>query len=372
MKKTILVVDDTPQNIQLIKTLLEKENYNVKVSTNGKKALDIVRSSQKKPDLILLDIMMPEMDGYEVCKELKKDPNTSNIPIIFVTAKGQSDDETYGLGLGAIDYISKPISTPILLARIKTHLQLHNLLYNLEQTVQEEIQKRETQEKILMQQSKQAAMGEMIDAIAHQWKQPINVINMYIDLLIYDYEDEKISKSYIEEFQNKSFFQIQHMINTLDEFRDFFRPNKKIVEFNLKDNIKKVLLLLQDELIKNAITVTEEIEENLFISGNENEFKHIIINLINNSKDAFHEKNIQDKKIQIKLSVNDENKIITLQDNAGGIPENIIDNIFKPNVTTKKEGTGVGLYLSSQIAQKLGGNLSVKNIEDGVIFTLVI
>ncbi len=121
-KKTVLVVDDTPDNIALVSALL-KDVYKTKIATNGEKALSIA-GAETPPDLILLDIMMPEMDGYEVCARLKESEQTRDIPVIFLTAKAQIEDEEHGLELGAVDYITKPISPPILLARVKTHLAL--------------------------------------------------------------------------------------------------------------------------------------------------------------------------------------------------------------------------------------------------------
>ena len=121
MKKEILVVDDTAQNLSIISELL-KDIYKVKVATSGKKALSYLETS-KAPDLILLDIMMPEMDGYEVIKILKNNEKTKDIPVIFLTAMNSNEDEETGLGMGAADYITKPISASIMLSRIKTQLQ---------------------------------------------------------------------------------------------------------------------------------------------------------------------------------------------------------------------------------------------------------
>ncbi len=121
-KQVVLIVDDTPDNISLLSGLL-KDQYKIKIATNGLKALQIA-SSLPGPDLILLDVMMPEMDGYETCRRLKADPATADIPIIFLTAKSQVQDEEMGLRLGAVDYISKPISPPIVLARVATQLNL--------------------------------------------------------------------------------------------------------------------------------------------------------------------------------------------------------------------------------------------------------
>ncbi len=121
-KQVVLIVDDTPDNITLLSALL-KDNYRIKIATNGIKALHIAATSPA-PDLILLDVMMPEMDGYETCRRLKENPMTADIPVIFLTAKSQVSDEEMGLKLGAVDYISKPISPPIVLARVATQLHL--------------------------------------------------------------------------------------------------------------------------------------------------------------------------------------------------------------------------------------------------------
>ena len=121
-RQTVLIVDDAPDNIRLVNEVL-KDLYRVKVATNGEQALHIAFSSDP-PDLILLDIMMPEMDGYEVCSHLKRDSQTAGIPVIFLTAMSRMEDEEKGFEVGAVDYITKPISPPILLARVRTHLRL--------------------------------------------------------------------------------------------------------------------------------------------------------------------------------------------------------------------------------------------------------
>jgi putative two-component system response regulator len=134
-KATILVVDDTSENIDVLKGLL-KSDYKVKVALNGAKAINIA-NKEPQPDLILLDIMMPEMDGYEVCRRLKSDIKTARIPVIFVTAKNEVEDESKGFDLGAVDYITKPVSPPLLMRRVKTHLSLYDETRLLEHAVKE-------------------------------------------------------------------------------------------------------------------------------------------------------------------------------------------------------------------------------------------
>ncbi len=253
---------------------------------------------------------------------------------------------------------------------IKLNEELDTYKNHLEERVEEEIKNRQEKEKMLLQQSKLAAMGEMMDAVAHQWKQPINIINMQVDFLNYDFEDGLINQKYIDKFQDKVSSQVKHMTSTLEEFRSFFRPNKEVEEFDIKKMIDKVLLLVKDEFIKNQITIDINDEQNFSLIGIENEFKHLILNIINNSKDAFNDNNTQDRKIQINILSDDTTKKIEIIDNAGGIPSHVIDDIFKANVTTKEDGkgTGIGLYMSSQIATKHNGNLTVVNTDTGAKF----
>lgn len=366
--QTVLIVDDVADNIKLLKEILSEQGYNIKVANNGQRALDIV---VKEPvaDLILLDVMMPGINGYDVCKELKKDPKTKNIPVIFVTAKNELEDEEMGFEVGAVDYVAKPICRTTVVARVKTHLQLKEFQDSLAKKVQEETSLRLHQEKILFQQSKQASMGEMIDAIAHQWMQPLTIVNMYIEVLQLDFSNGDVDKNYIDKFYKNSRNQITHLTDTMNQFRGFLRPTNDNESFCVDEAINSTLLLLKDELIKNTITVNATLEKDITIDGSSTEFKHILINLINNTKDAFIENNTQNRTIT--LSLKKENTIsMEVSDNAGGIPEDIIGEIFKPNVTTKAEGkgTGIGLYMSQQIAQKLGAILEVENIENGVKF----
>ncbi|MDF1880167.1 HAMP domain-containing histidine kinase [Sulfurimonas sp. MAG313] len=245
--------------------------------------------------------------------------------------------------------------------------QLQGFTQDLDQEI-------ESQAKMLAQQSKMAAMGEMIDAIAHQWKQPLNAISMLSEIAEMDFEEGLLDVQYMKEYKEQVFSQIEHLISTLDEFRTFFRPNKNIVFFDAKKAIDSVLLLTKDEFIKYTIEFEVEEQDTLELEGIENEFKHIILNIINNAKDAFNENETTERKIVISLFKKEGKKYITISDNAGGIPSHVIDDIFKPNVTTKEEGkgTGIGLYMSDQIAQKMGGYLGVENVNQGAIFTLEI
>lgn len=251
----------------------------------------------------------------------------------------------------------------------KTH-ELADLNATLEERIRIELEKNKNQDIMLQQQSKLAAIGEMIDAVAHQWKQPINIIKMRVDTLGYDFTDKLVNQEYITDFQTKIFHQIKHMTDTLDGFRSFFRPNKELKEFDMKIAVDKVLLLIKDEFIKHQINIDVNVIQNFQLLGMENEFKHLILNILNNAKDAFYDNNIENRNITINILLDDKSKKIEICDNAGGIPSEIIEHIFKANVTTKEQGkgTGIGLYMSSQIAVKHHGTLSAINIENGAKF----
>ena len=223
------------------------------------------------------------------------------------------------------------------------------------------------QDKLIMQQSKMAAMGEMIDAIAHQWKQPLNVINIVASELEMNLDfGFDIDDSMLMDLAKNTQSQVEHLLSTLEEFRSFLRPDKSKEEINISILIKSVLVLLKDDLLTNGIETEILGNQNLRFKVIVNEVKHIFINLISNSKDAFNSNNIKNRKLIFNILEKKGFVSIEITDTAGGIPDGIIEEIFKANVTTKEEGkgTGIGLYMSTQIAQKNGGDLTVKNVSN--------
>jgi len=364
-KQKVLIVDDNTTNIKfIVDTLKEIDYISIVFATNGFKAIDIVKNQDI--DLILMDINMPELDGFETVKRM----NTS-IPIIYVTALDDKKSILKAFDNKGVDYITKPFYPQELISRVTTHLRLVKLNKDLENEVQIQIEKNREKEKILMHQSKLASMGEMIDSVAHQWMQPINLINLRIDVLSQAFKTGIVDQEYMEKFREKISLNIQHMKFTLDEFRTFFRPNKELESFDVKQMIEKVLLLVKDDFINNKIKVNINEKSSFNIIAVENEFKHLILNLLNNVKDAYNANNTvaKNRLIDINIITDKEKEYIEVCDRAGGIPKDLIDDIFNANITSKKEGTGVGLYLSSQIARKYNGVLKVENITDGAKFT---
>ncbi len=234
--------------------------------------------------------------------------------------------------------------------------------------------KEQKKDKMLEQQSRLATMGEMIDTIAHQWKQPLNSISMLSDMLKDDYKHNLVDYEYIDDYDTNIQIQIDHLLNTLNEFRRFFRPMTNSEKFTIEECIKSVKILMKDQLISQNINLYQDIDENAQIEANQNEFKHLFINLINNSIDAFNEKEILERNIYIKCHIKDARVHIEVEDDAGGIPKNILKDIFQPNFTTKPEekGTGIGLYIASKIVEKYNGVMKADNTKKGAIFTIVL
>ncbi len=253
--------------------------------------------------------------------------------------------------------------------------QLKELNDNLENIVIEEISKRQTQEELLIQQSKLASMGEMIGNIAHQWRQPLNAIGLVIQNIQVSYMMEELDDKFMEKSVNKANLLTSTMSKTIDDFRNFFKPNKEISEFSLDSSIKNSLSLIGSTFDYHEIDIEYNVDEDIKVIGFANEFSQVILNILTNSKDAFTEKKIIDSKVTLEIQKSEKYGAVIIKDNAGGIPKNIIEKVFEPYFTTKEEGkgTGIGLYMSKIIIEKnMKGKLSVNNTEDGAEFTISI
>ncbi|MCV6608850.1 MAG: HAMP domain-containing histidine kinase [Campylobacterales bacterium] len=227
-------------------------------------------------------------------------------------------------------------------------------------------------DKMLIKQSKLAAVGEMIAVIAHQWKQPLNSLNLMVSDLEDAYEYKEIDKDYIRNLQGKAFKKINFMSRTINDFKDFFKPNKNKHIFNVFKSIESVLEILSATLEKSKVNVSVVGDTNIEIITVKGEFEQVVLNIINNGKDALVENNVKDRKIDIEIKEENRRLYLIIKDNGGGIPKEYIRKIFDSYFSTKgEEGTGIGLYMSKMIVHdSLGGDLSVKNDQDGAVFTI--
>jgi len=231
------------------------------------------------------------------------------------------------------------------------------------------------QEELMIAQSRHAAMGEMISMIAHQWRQPISVIAMDANNILADIELEMIEEKSLRVSSKDIIKQTQELSKTIDDFRNFFKPEKNAQEITVKELINDALGVIGKSLYNNQIEIVLEIDEDKKVTTYTRELMQVFINIIKNAKEALLENKIEAKKIIICTCEDGENFKFRICDNAGGVRVENIEKIFNPYFTTKgaKNGTGLGLYMSKTIVEKhLQGSLTVDNDDDGACFEITI
>lgn len=251
--------------------------------------------------------------------------------------------------------------------------ELEELNKTLEERVASEIEKRVQKEELLIQQSKMASMGEMIGAIAHQWKQPLNALSIIASDVKYAYEYNELDADYIREFSAKSDEQIRYMAKTIDDFKNFFKPDKAKTVFDPVEAVNGALALLSSQLKNNNIELSTLLPpaKTLSVYGNKNELAQVILNIANNAKDALVANVNHDRYISVLLSQEGDKIRISIEDNGGGINDELKERIFEPYMTTKEHGTGIGLYMSRVIVEEgFGGRLYVKDGAFGAVFVV--
>jgi two-component system sensor histidine kinase/response regulator len=355
-RPTILVVDDTPDNLTFISGLL-KEHYRVKVANNGEKALTIA-GSDSPPSLVLLDIMMPGMDGYEVCRQLKENPKTTKIPVIFLTAKAEVADEQKGLALGAVDYITKPISPPILMARVKTQLQLKASYDELQALL--------------------AFREDMVNMVVHDLRNPLSTILLLAEMLI-KYGQASPEK---QEQKLKMILENSHRLRLLI---DDILIRSKLESGKLTLNLQPTNII---PLCRTAVKDFEEVAgrknlvlvlmvppvETLEVITDPMFLRRAVDNLLANAI------KFAPSDSQITLTVTDEGaEAVTLAvaDQGQGVSEELRQRIFeKYEIGTLMKGvsqTGLGLAFCKIVMEAHGGSIAVQeNQPNGSVFLLTI
>ncbi len=352
-KKTILIVDDSPENISVLGEIL-KPYYRRQVATNGENALKLIEKGPH-PDLILLDIMMPGIGGYETCKRLKADKKTKNIPVMFVTAKAEDLDEAKGFAVGAVDYITKPIKPVRLLARIKTHLKLENALLQL----------KEQNEELFAAQR----IRKDIEAISrHDMKNPLTVVLGNPELLLLD--PENLTKKQITQIMaiRTSGYRILEMLN---RSLDLIKMESGTYRFNpARVDVLKIINAICNDLDKKfktslvdlKISCAKELEDHsgrVDISGDELLTYTLLANLIRNALEASPQGTL------VAVDINkQENDIVISIHNQGVIPMEIRDRFFNKYVTSgKNRGTGLGTYSARLFARTQKGDITYTSSE---------
>jgi len=409
----ILVVDDTITNLEIISDALTNAGFFVATARNGEKALQQIQD--KLPDLILLDVMMPGIDGFETCKKLKINPITQDIPVIFMTGISDIETKVKGLSLGAVDYITKPFQKEEVLARIKTHLQLRYLTKTLEQRVTErtaelsqalkDLQAYQIQ---LIQKEKMSALGQLVTGIAHEINNPVSCIHgnlahatnyfnnliRIIDLYQQNYPEpvpaiqEEIAETDLEYMRSDlpnlitSMKEgVQRIRNISTSLRNFSRSDKDRKVFcNIHNGIDSTIMILKHRLKASKVRPEIEVVKNYgnlpSITCFSGQLNQVFMSILTNAIDALEESNIgrsyseieknpNQILIETSLSEDKNNALIRIKDNGVGMSVDTQQKIFEHLFTTKPfgRGTGLGLSIAHQIiVEKHQGKLDVYSV----------
>ncbi|MDY6916032.1 MAG: ATP-binding protein [Candidatus Cloacimonadota bacterium] len=304
-----------------------------------------------------------------------------NETIGVIAVQSYSDVNTYHRDdINLLSYVSGGIALAIkhiqTMENLKrTNEELHQLKENLKNQIEEAIEKMREKDHLLIKQSRNAAMGEMIGNIAHQWRQPLSAVAAIVQDIEDAYEYGELDEKYLHDSIEKTMHQISYMSQTIDDFRSFYKPNEERRYFSVQKVLKNTLKFVEKSFRAHNIKIDFTVKKDCSIKGFPNEYSQAILNILNNSKDAIIENKIEKGRLTIIVDQVDDRSKVTIGDNAGGIPENIIDRIFDPYFTTKEQGrgTGIGLYMAKMIIkQNMGGKIIVKNSDKGAHFTLIV
>jgi PAS domain S-box-containing protein len=245
----------------------------------------------------------------------------------------------------------------------------------LEDRVNQAVNEVRQKDQMLILQGRQAAMGEMINNIAHQWRQPLNTLGLLMQGLPLFYDSDEFNREYLEENTNQCMELIQHMSRTIDDFRNFFKPDKEAVSFSVSQVIEDTLTLIENSFKAEKISIAYHKEGNPILTGFPNEYSQVLLNIMMNARDVLTENRVDDALISIRTFTEGGRSVVTITDNGVGIPDEIIDKLFDPYFTTKgpDKGTGIGLFMSKTIIEKnMGGRLTVRNTGQGAEFRIEI
>jgi len=282
-----------------------------------------------------------------------------------IKGKEREYKETYMHNLLSLFTASSLLTILFLFLSFYISKRLEKRFYKYKQQVLNYIRKSREKDSMLAQQSKMAAMGEMLENIAHQWRQPLSSISTLSTGVKIRYEYDSIQKDELLNSMDTITATTKYLSQTIDDFRDYFNPNKEANYFNLKTIFQKSFDLIEKQFDLKNIKFVKNLED-VYIYGFENEFLQVIMNIFNNAKDEFEKKEIKEKYIFVDIQQSDNFVKISIKDNAGGIEEKILNKIFEPYFTTKfkSQGTGIGLYMSKEIIEKhMRGDISAFNEE---------
>lgn len=401
---TIMVVDDKPSNLKLLGSILRDKGYMVRIFPRGDLALKSAISDP--PDLILLDVTMPGMDGYEVCRLLKENVHTKDLPVVFISALSETRDKIKAFQAGGVDFITKPFQVEEVHARVEIHLTLKRIKAALEEKnriLEKAFDELKTAQQVLLQSEKMAALGVLVAGIAHEINNPVNFIKSSTVGLEKDIKDlerllhthEQCEKTCNDSTCTFKLLQMkkdidydvlvqeipelvsnilegvrrtEEIVNSLRSYSRLDSAGSQII--NIHDMINSSLSILKTRY-KDKVQIVREFQIIPSVSGLPGKLMQVFINIIGNALDALENMDNNERQIIIKTSSCSQNGSswarIDIEDNGPGIPDALLSRIFDPFFTTKEvgKGTGLGLSITIGIVKEHQGTIKVENRENG-------
>ncbi len=372
-KPGVLIVDDQPVNIRSLIKLL-KDDYRILVAVNGPKALEIA-ADKNPPDLILLDVTMPEMDGFEVCRRLKTSSRTTGIPVIFVTARDAPEDEEKGLRLGAVDYISKPFQPAVVRARVRNHIERKKAEERINLYAMEMARKNEQLDAALVQaEAAGRAKSEFLANMSHEIRTPMNAILGFAQILERDPSLNAQQAKYIGIINRSGIYLLDLINNVLDMSK--IEANRTAIEktsFCLHDLLSDMELMFQERAAAKGLQLIVEVHENVprQVITDANKLRQVLINLMGNAV-KFTDWGGVALRVYAgeNLEISEEDRkslllIVEVQDSGPGISEDQKNTIFEAFQQGKagavSGGTGLGLAITRNFVGMMGGSLTVES-----------
>jgi signal transduction histidine kinase len=416
----VLIVEDDTSARKVLRLTLEHYGCTVFEAEDGQEGLE--QALNHTPDIIVSDALMPRMDGFQLLRALKANPAVRSIPFIFYSATytGEKEQEL-ARSLGAEAFVAKPVEpvefwericaimkawverqkmpahpainesdeqflreySQIVVTKLEEKVkeleealalrkqaeeELRRLNDELEQRIALEVEKNLAKDRILAHQARMYAMGEMLSNIAHQWRQPLNNVSLIIQNLRAEYEEGSLTTATCRDYEEECIKILMYMSNTIDNFYAFYQPDSIRQPFDLYQAIIESISLVGADLESRGISITLLKESDLTVSGFKKEFSQVLLNVIQNAKEAILLRRPGSPFVKITFSNEDGFARITVNDNGGGIPTEELDKVFDPYFTSKfkAQGVGMGLYMAKMIIEKhMGGRISAENTAEG-------
>ncbi len=365
-KSTILIVDDNHKNLQVLANIIKSKDIDINVMKSGTQAIDVAK--EIVPDLILLDVMMPEMDGFAVCEILKNDKKTKNIPIIFITAKTATEDIVKGFDLGAVDYITKPVNEKEVIARVNTHLSLKLHREHLEDLVRERTAEIEKERK--KAEAANHVKTNFLHNVHHELSTPMNGIIGFNELML-DADLNEELQEYVEMISSSA-KTLQLVINEIMYFSEIETGELCLqnIEFNLKTTLMEIHNIFdisaREKGLKLIYTIAEDIPDRLI--GDPARIRQILLNLVGNAL-KFTEKGYVKTTVNLKETTQNHVSLsFEIVDTGIGMEKEKIDHLLTPfsqsddSPTRKHGGLGLGLTIAKQLIEMMDGVLMVDNM----------